>query len=242
LALFAQLRRYTLAVISAAETAANFSAVLQANCPAGSSPEDIAAMDVISLERNMATTLPMGWSLGQLKAEQPTTTYGEFKREILNEIARCLQIPFNIAAGNSSGYNYASGRLDHQDFYKAIVNERSYFNQVAMEKIWRHWFREARVVYGIKEDHIEHEWFYDGLPHVDPTKEAQATILRLESTSTLAEECAKEGKDWREQLYQKKLEKFMEKQIERDLESQFGFKLEEEEQEAENADSDTEQE
>ena len=29
-------------------------------------------------------------------------------------------MPLNIAAGNSSGYNYASGRLDHQAFFKAI--------------------------------------------------------------------------------------------------------------------------
>jgi hypothetical protein len=28
--------------------------------------------------------------------------------------------PFNVAAGNSSGYNYASGRLDHQTYFKAI--------------------------------------------------------------------------------------------------------------------------
>jgi hypothetical protein len=37
-----------------------------------------------------------------MKSEQP-----EFKKEILNEIARCLNMPFNVAAGNSSGYNYA---------------------------------------------------------------------------------------------------------------------------------------
>ncbi len=38
-----------------------------------------------------------------MHAEQPATTYAEFKREILNEIARCLNMPFNVAAGNSSG-------------------------------------------------------------------------------------------------------------------------------------------
>ena len=43
-----------------------------------------------------------------------------FKKEILNEIARCLGMPYNISAGNSSGYNYASGRLDHQTYFKAV--------------------------------------------------------------------------------------------------------------------------
>ena len=77
-------------------------------------------MDLVELERRMATVLPGGWRMGQIQAEQPSTTYGEFKKEILNEIARCLNMPFNVAAGNSSGYNYASGRLDHQIYYKSI--------------------------------------------------------------------------------------------------------------------------
>ena len=64
--------------------------------------------------------MPGGWRLGQIQAEQPSTTYAEFKKEILNEIARCLNMPYNVAAGNSSGYNYASGRLDHQTYYKSI--------------------------------------------------------------------------------------------------------------------------
>ena len=60
-------------------------------------------MDLVELERRMATVLPGGWKLGQIQAEQPATTYGEFKQEILNEIARCLNMPFNVAAGNSLG-------------------------------------------------------------------------------------------------------------------------------------------
>ena len=53
-------------------------------------------MDLIELERGMLMTMPGGWKMGQLEATQPTTTYGEFKREILNEIARCLNMPFAI--------------------------------------------------------------------------------------------------------------------------------------------------
>ncbi|MCE5340901.1 MAG: phage portal protein [Planctomycetaceae bacterium] len=120
LPLFAQLRRYTLAVIAAAETAADFAAVLYTDSPANGEAANLEPMDVVQLEKRMATTLPDGWKLGQIEAHQPTTTYGEFKNQILNEIARCLNMPFNIAACNSSGYNYASGRLDHQTYYKSI--------------------------------------------------------------------------------------------------------------------------
>jgi len=95
LPLFAQLRRYTLAVLAAAETAADFAAVLYTDAPANGEADPVEPMDLVELERRMATVLPCGWKLGQVQAQQPSTTYAEFKKEILNEIARCLNMPFN---------------------------------------------------------------------------------------------------------------------------------------------------
>ena len=49
-----------------------------------------------------------------------------------------------------------------------------------------------------------HEWFWDGFEHVDPVKEANAQSKRLENhTTTLADEYAKQGKDWEVQLRQR---------------------------------------
>lgn len=36
----------------------------------------------------MLLTMPGGWSMSQIEPAQPATTYAEFKKEILNEIAR----------------------------------------------------------------------------------------------------------------------------------------------------------
>jgi hypothetical protein len=103
LPLFAQLRRYTLATIAAAETAANFAAVIYTDSPANGEADPLEPMDEVELEQRLATVLPGGWKLGQVHAEQPTTTFGEFKREILipHEIAppRCLNMPFNVVGG-----------------------------------------------------------------------------------------------------------------------------------------------
>ncbi len=96
LPLFAQLRRYTLAVIAAAETAADFAAVLYTDAPANGEADPVEPMDLVALERRMATVLPGGWRLGQIQAQQPATGYAEFKKEILNEIARCLNMPFKV--------------------------------------------------------------------------------------------------------------------------------------------------
>ena len=212
LPLFAQLRRYTLAVLAAAETAADFAAVLFTDSPANGEAQALEPMDIVSLEKRMATVLPDGWRLGQIEAQQPTTTYAEFKREILNEIARCLNMPFNVAAGNSAGYNYASGRLDHQTYYKSIRVEQAHLAEAVLDRILAAWLYEASLTEEFAAlrtiGSVPHLWFYDGTEHVDPAKEANAQATRLTShTTTLATEYARQGKDWETELHQRAVEK-----------------------------------
>jgi lambda family phage portal protein len=215
LPLFAQLRRYTLAVIAAAETAADFAAVLFTDAPANGEAQALEPMDVVELEKRMATVLPDGWRLGQIEAQQPATTYGEFKREILNEIARCLNMPYNIAACNSSGYNYASGRLDHQTYFKSIRVEQSHIETVVLDRILEAWLAEAAKALGLGQaDDASHQWFWDGHEHVDPAKEANAQATRLASNSTtLAAEYARQGKDWETELRQRAKEVALMKEL-----------------------------
>ena len=211
LPLFAQLRRYTLAVIAAAETAADFAAVLYTDAPANGEADPVEPMDLVDLERRMATVLPGGWKLGQITAEQPATTYGEFKKEILNEIARCLNMPFNVAAGNSSGYNYASGRLDHQTYFKSIRVDQAQIETVILDRILAAWLDEAVLIEGLLPQSLrsvdarfDHQWFWDGQEHVDPAKEASAQATRLQNhTTTLAYEYARQGRDWESELRQR---------------------------------------
>jgi len=210
LPLFAQLRRYTLAVLGAAETAADFAGILYTDAPAAGEAESIEPMDTVELESRALVTMPAGWKMGQVDAKQPSTTYGEFKREILNEIARCLNMPFNVAAGNSASYNYASGRLDHQTYFKAIRVERSEFECRVLDRILNEWLREAARALGIVPAslrdtmNVPHAWFWDGHEHVDPAKEATAQSTRLTShTTTLAAEYARQGLDWEEQIRQR---------------------------------------
>ena len=212
LPLFAQLRRYTLAVIAAAETAADFAAVLFTDTPPNGEADPIEPMDLVELERRMATVLPGGWKLGQVRAEQPPTGFAEFKKEILNEIARCLSMPYNVAAGNSSGYNYASGRLDHQTYYKSIRVDQAQLGLVVMDRVLRAWLDEAILISDflplwmrtVTFRDLIHQWFWDGQEHVDPAKEAGAQATRLGSlTTTLAYEYARQGRDWENALRQR---------------------------------------
>ena len=210
LPLFAQLRRYTLAVIAAAETAADFAGILYTDAPAGGEAEAAEPFEPIELEKRALITMPGGWKMSQLQAEQPSTGYAEFKHEILNEIARCLNMPFNIAAGNSSGYNYASGRLDHQTYIQSIRVEQSHLEAVVLDRILAAWLDEAALIPGLLPDDLgpfaawPHQWFWDGREHVDPAKEANAQATRLANhTTTLADEYARRGLDWEAQLRQR---------------------------------------
>ncbi|MGV3483358.1 MAG: phage portal protein [Planctomycetaceae bacterium] len=211
LPLFAQLRRFTLAVLAAAETAADFAGILYTDAPANGEADAAEPFEPIELEKRMLLTMPGGWKMAQMHSEQPATTYAEFKKEILNEIARCLNMPFNVAAGNSSGYNYASGRLDHQTYFKSIRVEQSQMAHVILDRILHAWLREAILVEGYLPNSLRtldadftHQWFWDGHEHVDPAKEANAQKIRLANhTTTLANEYARQGRDWEAELKQR---------------------------------------
>ena len=211
--LFAQLRRYTLAVLAAAETAADFAAVLETPAPAESGSESAEDLPTLEIMQRMMVPLPEGYHANQMKPEQPATTYPEFKAEILNEIARCLHMPYNIAACNSSSYNYASGRLDHQTYDKSITVERQMIVDTILDPVLDAWLSEASRSEGYLPDVVRfagpwsHQWFFSGREHVDPAKEAAAQAQCLAShTTTLASEYAKRGLDWQTQLEQRAVE------------------------------------
>jgi lambda family phage portal protein len=220
LGIFAQLRRFTSAVLDAAETAANISGTVETDAPPNGEAEPIDPMDTIELERNMLLTLPGGWKMSQVRPEQPATTYVEFVREKLNEAARCLNMPRNIALCDSSAYNYASGRLDHQTYFKSIRVEQAQLEDAVLDRILDAWLREAVRVEGLLPPSARalgdspHQWFWDGMEHVDPAKEANAQETRLRNhTTTLASEYAKEGKDWETELRQRAKEVALMKEL-----------------------------
>lgn len=206
LPLYAQLRRFTLAVIAAAETAAELAGVLEA--PAGprgddeedETPEQFAEIDIAY---RMLLTTPAGYKLAQMKAEQPTTTYDMFKREILNEIARCVNMPFNVAAGNSAGYNYSSGRLDHQIYFRAVGIDQSDCEAEILDRLFFAWLDEARLLKGYVPQGLDpnyllaHAWSWDPAEDLDPLKSAQARLIDLAAGMTSYQsEFAKRGLDW----------------------------------------------
>ncbi len=201
LPLFALMRRWTLATVTAAETAANIAGVLTTEVGPDDEPADIEAFDAVEVERNTLLTMPGGMGLEQFKAEHPTSTHSEFKRELLCEVARTIAMPRNIAAGDSSDYNFASGKLDDGGYFRGVrVIQGDMGNEIVDPTFYR-WVREARLHFGWQiEDEPAHEWLWPGRPPIDP-REAKAETERLGSgATTLPAIYAAAGKDWRAEL------------------------------------------
>jgi len=53
--------------------ATDFAGVLYTDAPASGEADAIEPVDLVELERRMATVLPGGWRLGRIQAEQPAT-------------------------------------------------------------------------------------------------------------------------------------------------------------------------
>ncbi|MDD5699373.1 MAG: phage portal protein [Victivallaceae bacterium] len=213
LPIFSQLRRFTLAVLTAAEAAADFAGILYTDAPPNGEADDVDPMALVELERNMLLTMPGGWKMDQLDPKQPATTYAEYVDKLIDEAVRCVLMPSNIAKGNSSGYNYASGRLDHQVYFKAIRVDQSFIASVILDRILMGWLREYSLLNPVaylifRRPLPPHAWFWDGLTHVDPQKEARAQDIRLKNHSTtLANEYALAGRDWEAEIRQRAREK-----------------------------------
>jgi len=210
--LFGQLRRYTLAVVTAAEKAAELSAVLESDAPVGEA-QAVEEFETLDIERGSMVTLPAGWRLNQFKPEQPVDTYPTFKHEVINEIARCVSMPYNVAAANSSSYNYASGRLDWQVYYRHIAVIRRWLAKHLLDRLLALFLAELvladsdlAAAPAVGRNLVD--WYWPGAEHVDPAKEANAQDVHLKNYSTTyAAEYAKQGKDWRVEFAQEAVEK-----------------------------------
>ena len=189
--IFNDLRRYSTAVVRAAEVAARLSFIISNDLP----PEMFDSTVKLDEDGGIAQTaldiqggpsafthgefnslvLPAGYKAGQLKSEQPTQNYVSFKDSKIAEAARVFSMPFNIAAGNSSSYNYASGRLDHQVYHKKLLIEREIIGAEILDPLFSAWEEYDSALH--PEDYqqmaeLSHSWMWDGFSTLIPSRRA----------------------------------------------------------------------
>ena len=213
LPLFAQLRRYTGAVVESAAQASTYGGILYTDKPENDQAAKIEPMDAVELDMNRLTTMPEGWKMDELYVKAPIATYTDFKKEILSELGSAFGVPYAIVAGTSAGYTYASAKLDHQTYFRSIWTERAFVEDQILNRLFIRWFREWCLAHpDVEISDAMTPWHGHWIwPHTDDLDMEGAakvqTISLKNNTTTLANEYARQGKNWKTELEQIKKER-----------------------------------
>lgn len=181
-------RRWRDANLTAAERAAILTLMMKTQM----TPEEadqVAPFSTMDIEKGLMSFLPAGWEMQQAEGKFPTATYESFHKSLLNEQARPKNMPYNKAACDSSSYNYASGRLDHQTYYAALDVEREDCNDCVLDPLFDVWFDMAVMFFGwlggdtdaIGPGARAHIWDWPKHRVADVKTEADANRTKLES-------------------------------------------------------------
>ena len=215
LPIFAQLRRFTSATLTAAEVAAMLAGVMEMPDvgPGDAVADDvgITTLSTVSLVRGTLLTLPNGAKASQFKPEQPTTNYEMFVNAKLRECGRMLCIPFGKMAGDHSRYNYSSGKMDDNQYWADREVERHAFETKFLNPFFNQWLDFARFVipalaaYQGRLWQLKRAWHYDSKPTADGVKDATTDELNLTNgTDTPQAICERDGTTLEEVLDQRR--------------------------------------
>lgn len=206
LEIFSVLRLFILSVLDSAQAAAALTGIASTDQGPDGDYDEMDEFFQWNMERNQVMFLPGGWKFNQLKSEQPVATFSEFVETVINIAARSLLIPYNVAAGNSSDFNFASGRLDHQAYHRMISIIRAEYEADVLDRIFDEWLNYFFTKYQTtnSDSVVDYRWHWKGFDHIDPKKAADADTVNLSNgTTTMAELCARQGFDYLDLIKQR---------------------------------------
>lgn len=215
----AMLRAYTIAMLAKMENSASVAGVLKPD-PSVIDADSLAdpPFSEFSMPQRSWVTLPSGYSMEQYQLQNPTDSQQSFAMSVKIECARCILATRNVVLGDSSSYNYSSARLDMQSYDRAIAVQREEIVNVILDKVFRQWWLEMHPT----EDVPAHDWFFEAREYINPSQEANAEKVRLE-TGTVSYQalCAEHGRDWQNVMRQQ----YEAEAYRRKLAQEYGFEL-----------------
>jgi capsid protein len=201
-------RRWREATLSAAERAALLTLMMKTQL----TPDEVqavAAFSTLEPQKGAMNFLPAGWDPFQADGVFPTASHEAFHKSLINEQARPVSMPYNKAACDSSSYNYASGRLDHQTYYGQLDVDREDANDLVLDRLFDVWFDQAVVRFGWLGGNPDivgpgarvHLWDWPKHRVADVESEANANKTRLQSGQTFLHNLASDaGIDFEDEL------------------------------------------
>jgi lambda family phage portal protein len=206
--LFGQLRDLTHHTLLAAEYAAALAVFIWTNHEQAEFDDCEGDLDVLDIEPGTASMLPQGWQATQIKPEQPSENYVDFKRELLKEVGRPVSMPYLIIGKDASEHNYSSARMDLQGYWKSVKYAQGMIGRHYASPNVRLWIQEAVLAKAIGAPPPPGDWkitwTWNQPTHVDPAKEEAAAVLRMANgTTTFAEEAKRKGHNWEDVFKQR---------------------------------------
>lgn len=147
---------------------------------------------------------------------RPATAFGGYMEAVLRHIAAGLNLPYELLLKDFSKTNYSSARAALLEAWRYFRSMRAWFASAWAQPCYELWLEEAvskgEVIapgfYENRDAWCCARWIGAGRGWVDPVKEVQAAVLRIEKgLSTYEAECAEQGTDWEEVFQQQARER-----------------------------------
>lgn len=163
--------------------------------------------------------LAPGEDIKALTSDHPHNGFTEFVHEMQGCVASALGVSLEQVTQDWSKTTYTSGRSALLESWKTLVRRRQEFSVGTATPMYAVWLREAMENGELPlpagaPDFIEAVTAYAGCSWlgpargwVDPVKEPQGSILKMDAAlTTLKQEAAEQGSDWEELLDQRQIE------------------------------------
>ncbi len=161
-----------------------------------------------------------GESIKAVDSKRPSTAYGIFENAVLRNLAAATGQTYEQLSKDWSRVNYSSARAALLEAWKTLHRRRGEFAAGFCAPILSAFLEEAMDLGELplprnapdfaeaRGEYSAARWMGPPRGWVDPVKEAQAAVLRMDAgLSTLENECAEQGLDWNEVVDQRAIER-----------------------------------
>lgn len=232
---FDGLSQFMEATIMQARTSACFAGFIKRTNPWDVAPANATRTEddgqrVEIIEPGMLEYLEPGEDVEFANPQQPSTTFDMFVMRILRIIGNALGMPYELVAKDFSQSNFHSARGAIIEARRGLRRRTQYVQRQFRTPVWELLQREAYL----RGDHprvpatphpitggpvLDPEWLrvrwvpISPQGYIDPMREASAQRERIEvGTSSVPDEAAQQGKDWRQVLLdRKRVQRFKER-------------------------------
>jgi lambda family phage portal protein len=225
--LFKDLADYLEAEVVAARVAACFAVLVKKREPydaaeARSDETNTNSQRIEELEPGMVEYLSEDEDISTVNPQRPGVTFDMFVERILRAIGASLGLPYELVCKDFSKTNYSSARAALLQAWRYFAMRQDFLARGLCQPVWELWTEEGYLTgelgfddyYAMRDAYTAAKWIGPGYRHVDPPKEVKASRDAVDGNlSTLADECALQGRDWEEVLEQRAREEARRKEL-----------------------------